>query len=99
MTKDNKIISVSCDTLQMGDVVVLSDGTLARISDIGGIEHVVPTKVGVNVITYDLIDGPYKGARVSSPLLFNDEVDVVKDGRHKETNGFFKRLKGLFCLI
>lgn len=65
------------DDLDVGRVVVLNDGTLARVVELARVEHEVKHTIPLAVVTYELLDGPWKGARSSTPLLGSDEVDVV----------------------
>jgi hypothetical protein len=70
-------VSDKVDRLCAGQVVILNDGTMARVVEIARVEHEVKHTVPLAVVTYELLDGPWKGARSSTPLLGSDEVDVV----------------------
>lgn len=71
------------DRLSTGQIVILNDGTPARVVEIARVEHEVKHTVPLAVVTYELLDGPWKGARSSTPLLGTDEVDIVPAPRKR----------------
>ncbi len=71
--------TVEASTLEVGRIIVLSDGeTRAKIVDIGDLEHEIKKTIVVKAITYEILEGEWKGATTSVPLLPSDEVDAIR---------------------
>lgn len=93
--KNVKGTEITCSELSANDVIVLDDGNEARIIGVDKIAHTITNVVDLNVVKYEVIDGPSKGSLAARPLFNTDPVILVETPQQRRSRRW-SNLKALF---
>lgn len=60
-----------------GNHIMLNDGTLARVTGIDVVKHTVSNVVDLNIIKFEVVEGPNKGSLSCTPMFNTQNLKVV----------------------
>ena len=69
-------VVVGASEVLEGDVIVLDGGNRARVVSVGSLTHTVTQEVPVKVVSYELLDGDWQGARSNTSMLGHEELTI-----------------------